>query len=283
MENKKETFYQNMLAGNIIVKKENDKIQIYEKYREQQILKTYWHQTKYHAIHHGTNRILKLLGKKCFDFPKSVYLVQDILKIVTNFNDLILDFFAGSGTTGDAVMQLNADDGGNRKFILVQWDEKIDKKKNSESYTFCTENNFKPVISSITIERLHRAGEKIKAEKKADALDIGYRVFSLTPKPQLIEDENTVFQLEHARTGTIHTLVNMLCATGKPLHSTIEEKEKDILYSVDDTIFVLGNISTNIVEDMKDKMIYIDGYSDISLEYWLNLNISNRDNIKIVY
>ncbi len=228
------------------------------------------------------SELIKLLNKFAFDNPKPTKLIKRICKIANiNKNDLILDFFAGSGTTGDAVMQLNADDGGNRKFILVQWDEVI--REDSEAYTFCTENNFEPVISSITIERLHRAGEKIKADKKADTLDIGYRVFSLTPKPQLIEDENKIFQLEHARTSTMHTLINMLCATGKPLHSTIEEKEKDILYSVDDTIFVLGNISTNIVEDMKDKMIYIDGYSNISLEQWLNLNIANRDNIKIVY
>ncbi len=229
----------------------------------------------------ATKNLLDLDLAEYFSYPKGYEYIYNLIQHATNKNDIILDFFAGSGTTGDAVMQLNADDGGNRKFILVQWDEVI--REDSEAYTFCTENNFETVISSITIERLHRAGEKIKADKEADTLDIGYRVFSLTPKPQLIEDENKIFQLEHARTSTIHTLINMLCATGKPLHSTIEEKEKDILYSVDDTIFVLGNISSSIVEDMKDKMIYIDGYSNISLEHWLNLNIANRDTIKIVY
>ncbi|ADA79228.1 DNA methylase family protein [Francisella tularensis] len=80
--------------------------------------------------------------------------------------DIILDFFAGSGTIGDAVMQLNAEDGGKRKYILAQLDELIDEKK--EAYKFCQDNGFEPMISSITIERLNRAGEKIKADIQAE-------------------------------------------------------------------------------------------------------------------
>ena len=111
---------------------------------------------------YGTKVISKLLGGDYFDFPKSVYLIQDILKICTKPDDIVLDFFAGSGTTGDAIMQLNTEDGGQRKFILVQWDEPI--KRNTEAYKFCKENDLEPVISSICIERLNRAGEKIKKE-----------------------------------------------------------------------------------------------------------------------
>jgi len=73
-------------------------------------------------------------GKRIFDHPKPIDLVQEFLKMVSSkdFNEVILDFFAGSGTTGDAVMQLNADDSGNRKFILVQIPEEIDSKKNKQ-------------------------------------------------------------------------------------------------------------------------------------------------------
>jgi adenine-specific DNA-methyltransferase len=98
--------------------------------------------------------------------PKPVELIKKMLIASSNSNDLILDFFAGSGTTGDAVMQLNAEDGGNRKFILVQLDEPIDPKKNKTAYDF-VKNELKvenPTIFEITKERLIRAGKKIKEE-----------------------------------------------------------------------------------------------------------------------
>ena len=109
----------------------------------------------------GKERVTELLGGGIFDFPKSTEIVEKCLNISTDVNDIILDFFAGSGTTGDAIMQLNAEDGGNRKFILVQWDEKIDLEKSEAAYKFCIDNKLDPVISSITLERLNRAGEKI--------------------------------------------------------------------------------------------------------------------------
>ena len=201
---------------------------------------TWW---TFHEVGHndGANKELKALfsgQKPPFDTPKPTTLIQQMLKISTDQNDLILDFFAGSGTTGDAVMQLNAS-GEQRKFILVQWDEEI--KENTEAHKFCTENNFKPVISSITIERLNRAGEKIKKEQQEkngmfdnQDLDIGYKVFSLTEKPKLAEDKSGLFVLENERTETINTLINMLCATCKPLHTQITEIEKDKLYSIEE-------------------------------------------------
>ncbi|MFT4694735.1 MAG: adenine-specific DNA-methyltransferase [Francisella sp.] len=105
--------------------------------------------------------------KNIFNNPKPVALIKKYFSyVIKDEGDTILDFFAGSGTTGDAVMQLNAEDGGKRKYILAQLDEQIDEKK--EAYKFCQENSFEPVISSITIERLNRAGEKIKADIQAE-------------------------------------------------------------------------------------------------------------------
>jgi adenine-specific DNA-methyltransferase len=117
----------------------------------------------------GTQQIKDLLGDKLFTNPKPLNLIQDILQVSTDKNSIILDFFAGSGTTGHAVMQLNAEDGGNRKFILCQIDEPI--KEDKPAYKFCVENNLPPVISSITIERLKRAGEKIKNSLNHDLSD----------------------------------------------------------------------------------------------------------------
>lgn len=129
-----------------------------------------------------------------FSNPKPSSLLKKIVEISTSKNDIILDFFAGSGTTAQAVMELNKEDGGNRKFILVQLDEEILKDK--PAYDFIIENDLmnkrqdndkKPYISDITIERCNRAGEKILKElDNKSEIDVGYKVFSLVDKK--IED-----------------------------------------------------------------------------------------------
>lgn len=95
--------------------------------------------------------------------------------------DLILDFFAGSGTTAHAVMALNAEDGGNRRFILVQLDEELDEKKNKAAYDFCRGvlGSERPTICDITIERVKRAAKKIKGGNPlfAEKMDLGFKVF----------------------------------------------------------------------------------------------------------
>ncbi len=313
----------------------------------------------------ASNYLISLFEKKIFDYPKPTSLIKYLINFICDKNDLILDFFAGSGTTGDAVMQLNAEDGGNRKFILVQWDETI--KKNTEAYQFCIDNNFEPVIPSITIERLNRAGERLRIksamtkrkghsvpdteslfkDEMADQvrhedkqkviagndpqsqphaqshcgldpqsqLDIGYKVFSLTQKPKLAE-QGGLFRLVNERKTTADTLYNMLCATGKPLHKPFTELIKDRLYLVEEIphqvrndntqshcgldpqsqkyLYVLGEISPEQWETVETKnflslqetQIYIDGYSDISLENWLNLfglNEKDKEQVTVVY
>ena len=123
--------------------------------------KSLWLDTSFnHEI--GKELVTKLIGSSIFDFPKSIELIQKILKISTEPSDLILDFFAGSGTTGDAVMQLNAEDGGNRKYILVQIPEAINPQKSKTAYDFVkNELHTEPTIFEITKERLLRAANKI--------------------------------------------------------------------------------------------------------------------------
>ncbi len=103
---------------------------------------------------------------KAFDFPKPTTFIIDLVSFVDERDFIVLDFFAGSGTTGDAVMQLNAEDGCNRKYILVQLPEPIDPKKNKTAYDFVkNELKAEPTIFEITKERLLRAAKKIKTEK----------------------------------------------------------------------------------------------------------------------
>ena len=117
-KNIQETFIELNKNDYFEAKKEGSKIIIYHKYREQQVLKNVWTDKKYQSEFHGTNLLKKIFGDKRFDYPKSLYLVLDILKITSKEDSIILDFFAGSGTTGHAVLELNNEDGGNRQFIL---------------------------------------------------------------------------------------------------------------------------------------------------------------------
>lgn len=131
----------------------------------------------------ATKELSELFGvTKLFTHPKPSKLLYHLCKICTDNNDCILDFFSGSATTAHAVMQLNAEDGGHRKFIMVQLPEKCDEK--SEAYKAGYKN-----ICEIGKERIRRAGEKILKEQLANnnstlnspnsKLDIGFRVLKL--------------------------------------------------------------------------------------------------------
>ena len=93
---------------------------IKNKFREQQVFKNIWTDKKYFPEFQGTNLVKNLFGNTPFDYPKSIFAVQDLLKIAAGKSAFILDYFAGSGTTGHAVINLNREDGGNRKYILVE-------------------------------------------------------------------------------------------------------------------------------------------------------------------
>ena len=127
----------------------------------------------------GTKEFANLMGdKRFFDFPKPVELICQLLKLEINGlsgeSAIILDFFSGSASTAHAVMQLNAEDGGHRKFIMVQLPEKCDEA--SEAYKAGYKN-----ICEIGKERIRRAGDKIKSESPMTTqdLDIGFRVLKL--------------------------------------------------------------------------------------------------------
>ncbi|WP_256940396.1 site-specific DNA-methyltransferase [Gallibacterium anatis] len=139
----------------------------------------------------GGSSELKKLGMSVFDNPKSLAVLERILKWITNpnSNDIILDFFAGSGTTAHAVMQLNAEDGGNRRFICVQLPEDLDealktadanaKKTIQNAIEWLDAHNKPHTIAEITKERIRRAADKICsdfADKLPENWDGGFRV-----------------------------------------------------------------------------------------------------------
>lgn len=136
---------------------------------------TIWKHNEVEHSQAATQKLAKLFdGKKYFDYPKPVPLIERCLQLYTNKDSLILDFFSGSATTAHAVMQLNSEDGGNRKFIMVQLPEKTDEK--SEAFKAGYKN-----ICEIGKERIRRAGKKIKEESPLTTqdLDTGFRVLKL--------------------------------------------------------------------------------------------------------
>ena len=121
----------------------------------------------------GYNETKELFsGNAVFDYVKPVSLIKYLVRSVNSLDGVFLDFFSGSATTAHAVMQLNAEDGGNRKFIMVQLPEATDEK--SEAYKAGYKN-----ICEIGKERIRRAGDKIMSEHPDAKIDTGFRVFRL--------------------------------------------------------------------------------------------------------
>jgi adenine-specific DNA-methyltransferase len=126
------------------------------------------------GIEYGTNQrasleVERLFEKRCFDFPKPVSLIAALLTLGTEEDSIVIDFFSGSATTAQATMQVNAENRGNRKFILVQLPERCDSKSQAFKEGYKT-------ICDIGEERIRRAGKKIKEETGAD-IDYGFRCF----------------------------------------------------------------------------------------------------------
>lgn len=193
-----------------------------------------------HLNKNGVADLQEIGLNKFFDYPKPVSLVKEFIQGVTilskNENDVCLDFFSGSATTAHAVMQLNAEDGGNRKFIMVQLPEETNE--NSEAYKAGYKN-----ICEIGKERIRRAGKKIVEEqnaKQADLfsgekkpLDIGFRVLKLDSSnmqdvyysPEQF-NENLLFEdnIKHDRTDE-DLLFQAMIELGIELSAKIEKRE----------------------------------------------------------
>lgn len=241
----------------------------------------------------GTEELEDLLNGKIFSFPKPIDLICNFLKISTKSNDIILDFFAGSGTTGHAVMELNKD-GGNRKFILCQIDEPISKDK--PAYKFCIENNLPPVISSITIERLKRAGEKIAkdiqaedskpdlfGEDKKQVPDIGFKVFDSVEAPALEVDEKGQISISFNDSDALSRIYNMIFTVGLDEPTQVpEEVVKDCIYKIGSHYYITNSdkiTSDDYSNAIKNGKVFIDGWTAS-----LNGTLQNyKEDVKIVF
>ena len=272
-----ESFEEMLKSGKIFYKKEhkeNERGFVLKRYKKDI-------RSKFHLLNSlecATNEYLNQVGtrerntifdKDIFDYPKPNKFLISLIHSSTSRSDIILDFFAGSATTGDAVMQLNAEDGGDRKYILVQIPQEIDSKKQKTAYEFVKNDLQKePNIFEITAERLRRAGEKIKSESKKE-IDIGFRIFEVVEdskqaiyQKSLLEVNQEDLNLFDNQNEDIETvLYNMLIAENLPLSSKIEEVIKDRFYLVDNIGFILHNFEFKEVEKYVKDLEYLTIYS----------------------
>lgn len=242
----------------------------------------------------GGKIVKALFGSAVFPYPKPIGLLKRIISLCVNSNETVLDFFAGSGTTGHAVMQLNSEDYGNRKFILCQIDEPI--KEDKPAYKFCIDNNLPPVISSITVERLKRAGEKIakdiedenskvglfEADKKQNP-DIGLKVFDSVEAPKLKVDEKGQILITENETDALSRIYNMIFTVGldEPTHVP-EEVVKDCIYKIGNHYYITNSekiTSDDYTNAIKNGKVFIDGWTAS-----LNGTLQNyKEDVKIVF
>ena len=224
---------------------------LYEAEDRGKVTKTLWDDIE--TTTNGTQLLKKLFDNSIlFTNPKPISLITRMLQLSNTKNEIILDFFSGSATTAHAVMQLNAEDGGNRRFIMVQIPEETDEK--SEAY----KAGYK-TICEIGKERIRRAGTKILEENKdkegIENLDIGFRVFKVDSSnmkdvyynPDEIRQDNLfdmVSNIKEDRTD-LDLLFQVLLDSGVELTLPIEEKQ----IAGKKVYFVDGNVLAACFED----------------------------------
>lgn len=214
----------------------------------------------------GTQKATADMGElgNYFDYPKPVVLMKYLSKMYSEKDDIVLDFFSGSATTAHAVMQLNAEDGGNRKFIMVQIPEETPEDSEARKAGYNT-------IPEIARERIRRAGKKIKEESPLTTadLDTGFRVFRLdegnyedvkrSPK-EFKQDQLDLF-LNNIKTdrNDLDLLFGCMLDWGVQLSLPMTQEVVDgkTIYTVNDGDLVVcfaENVSEDVVKAMAEKM-----------------------------
>ena len=228
-------------------------IRIFQKERKlTQTAKTLWNEISF-ISNKGTKEVAELLGAGIFDFPKPVALLSQMINIGMNEGDIILDFFSGSATTAHAVMKLNAEDGGKRKFIMVQLPEMTDEKSVARKAGYET-------ICQIGEERIRRAGKKVKEEAglQGQDLDVGFRVLKLDSSnmedvfyaPENFDANNLFNMVDNVKSDRtpLDLLFQVMPELNIELSAKIEEKEvngKKVFFVDGDYLIVTFDTDVN--------------------------------------
>lgn len=259
---------------------------IWEAQERGKVAKTLWDDVE--TTTNGTQQVKNLFdGKSVFSNPKPVGLLKKILELSTDTDDIVLDFFSGSATTGHACMEMNAENNTNHRFILIQLPERLDPNSKDDSITceFLKEHNMPLLLSEIGKERLRRAGEKIKeeieinntqlklGEEPKNIPDIGFKVFKLDTSnikkwngdAETIESEiqGSIFNYEVDR-SELDVVYEIMIKCGIDLTYPIEEINVSgkTLYSIGaGAMFVC--MDNDITQDIADKIVEIKDANDI--------------------
>lgn len=183
----------------------------------------------------GTAEVEELFGEKVFSFPKPIELIERFINVGSMENSIVLDFFAGSGTTGHATMSLNSKDNGTRRYIIVQLPEPLDPNIDEQKVPadFCEKIGKPKNLAELTKERLRRAANKLRNEYPMFSGDLGFRIFKLDSSNIQAWDVNrddlqaTVQKsIEHLKTDRSETdiLYELLLKLGLDLCIPIETK-----------------------------------------------------------
>ena len=275
--------------NDLIVKLVKDRYDVFQKdYLTQdktRKLKSIWYEKEIN-YDNSAKELTNLGLEDCFNYAKPTYLVRKLVEISTNpnDNDIILDFFAGSGTTAHAVMAQNLADNGNRKFILVQLDEKLDPENKNQkvAFDFC-KNELKsenPNISDITIERVKRA-------KKALNSQMEFSVYEMTDEPDIDVEEN-LFGVRLEK-NTLDLVTNMLLKSGNEISGkNIECVIENRLYKVGNDYFVLDLLQKDdkelfkVLDKDRNGNVYADIYINCDIEVWLNFYAKFKERLRIL-
>ena len=295
---------------NIVVKYTSNGWQFYKKQRPQlgelptKKPKSVFYKSDY-STSTATTQLKKLMGVKLFEGPKPVPFLLDLISIGTKQDALILDFFAGSGSLAEAVMQKNKQDGGRRRYICVQIPELLDESSEAFKAGYKT-------ISAITYERVKRAGIKIATEGDVEILDIGYRAFQLTgsnfvqntfiPDPNKSEADNLSTLEDHLQAAAqlrlfgdddfYSVVTEIALKNGFGLFYTLERQEafsKNMVYRMQgndkEALLCLdGELNGGTIEALKaysdDQLIVLKAALDTTKKF--ELQTAFKDNLWVV-
>lgn len=221
---------------------------------------------------YGRQKIKDLFGKSIMSFPKATSLIEKCLKFGMTKNDIVLDFFAGSGTTAHAIMDLNKEDGGNRKYICVQLPEQCDVKSEAFNAGYRTIAEIskerirrvsKKLQEVIEIEKIKKKGEFHFEQKEATNIDLGFKVLKLSDSnfkqwqqiegkdAKALEEQMKLFIDPIAKNATTENMVyELLLKSGKDLNSTIEHKQNYHCINTNELIFMLEKANQEIVDSI---------------------------------
>ncbi|WP_423974031.1 site-specific DNA-methyltransferase, partial [Kingella oralis] len=231
----------------------------------------------------GTKEITDLFDGKLFDFPKPSSLISFFLNTLHDDQALILDFFSGSGTTAHAVMQLNAEDGGNRRYLCVQLPEETDEKSEARKAGFAT-------IAEIAKERIRRAGKQVSdGLKDGQSVDTGFKVFKLSEssfkqwrQPENGADLEQQLRLaidsvaEHAAPENM--LYELMLRLGCKLTSPVKHKNGVYWVTDEDTGKRIALLLESANQTLIDDVIAAAPAKVVTLDKWFDGNDALKSN-----